>query len=153
MFNATICVCAMLVLSNTLPNTTDGGNTGLVRVNAAMFTVEEILRLRTNTDAGRSKYADFLQHYIPAIIGARKWSGVRQVMLVQECFTYSDEAFLLLCYECYQRKWIQECIYSTVEPDHQANNATTAMERVRADCLVLVSCFSTEHTSECTNNN
>jgi hypothetical protein len=138
----------MLVLANILPHTTANGNTGLVRVNAVMFTVEEVLRMRTTTVAGRAKYADFLQHYIPAIIGARKWSGVRQVMLVQECFTYSDEAFLLLCYE---RKWIQECIHSTVEPAHHANstgnvviNATTAMERVRADCL-LVSRF----TSNC----
>jgi hypothetical protein len=117
-------------------------------VNRLMFPVDEVLQLRTNTVSGRSKYAEFLQHYIPTIIGARKWSGVRQVMLVNECFTYSDEAFLLLCYECYQRKWLQEYIMgngkaSTPNDEHGHNrtaaigtNGASAMETVRADALV-----------------
>ena len=96
-----------------------------------MFTVDEVLRLRTNTVPGRTKYAEFLQHYIPSIIGSRKWSGVRQVMLVKDCFTYSDEAFLLLCYECYQRKWLHEYIVSNqhaAAPDNpQVNNTANAI--------------------------
>ena len=68
---------------------------GLVHGSKLMFAVDEVLQLRTGTVSGRSKYAEFLQHYIPSIIGSRKWSGVRQHRLVKECFTYSDEAFLL----------------------------------------------------------
>ena len=74
--NTAICCCFVSV-------------SGLVRANRSMFPVDEVLRLRTNTESGRLKYVEFLQHYIPTIIGARKWSGVRQVMLVNECFTYS----------------------------------------------------------------
>ena len=112
-----------------------------------MFPVDKVLRLRTNTVSGRSKYLEFLHHYIPTIIGARKWSGLRQVKLVNECFTYSDEAFLLLCYECYQRKWLQEYMADNgqpVTPDDEATNRPTArpaaMETVSGltiTCLML----------------
>jgi hypothetical protein len=113
---------------------------GLVRVNKIMFTVDEVLRLRTNTDSGRTKYAEFLQHFIPSVIGSRKWSGVRQVMLVKDCFTYSDEAFLLLCYECYQRKWLHEYIVSNqhaAAPDNpQVNNTANAITNATAMAMV-----------------
>ena len=101
-----------------------------------MFAVDEVLQLRTGTVSGRSKYAEFLQHYIPSIIGSRKWSGVRQHRLVKECFTYSDEAFLLLCYECYQRKWLHEYMADnrqSLVPNQTVNSMTraTAIETVR----------------------
>ena len=128
--NTAICCCFVSV-------------SGLVRANRSMFPVDEVLRLRTNTESGRLKYVEFLQHYIPTIIGARKWSGVRQVMLVNECFTYSDEAFLLLCYECYHRKWLQEYTTGNGQPsasdDEQANNRTTATATNGAAAMEMVS--------------
>jgi hypothetical protein len=65
--------------------------------------------MRTCHEENHNHYAEFMQNYVPAIAGVKHWSAVRQIEPLGSCITYSDEAFLLLCYECYQRKWAREC--------------------------------------------
>lgn len=60
--------------------------------------------MRTCDEENHNHYAEFMQNYVPAIAGVKHWSAVRQIEPLGSCITYFDEAFLLLCYECYQRK-------------------------------------------------
>lgn len=56
----------------------------------------------------RVLYIHFLDHFIPNVIGCTPWKRNRSLNNLGDYFTISDEAFLLLCYECYHDKWIYD---------------------------------------------
>jgi hypothetical protein len=53
-------------------------------------------------------YIDFLDTTIKAVVGYSKYKENWITRPFSECFTYTDEAYLMLCMETYQRKWEHE---------------------------------------------
>ena len=56
----------------------------------------------------RHLYVHFLDRFVPAVLGTNKWKKDRMTKPLSEYFTISDEAFLLLSYECYNAKWVNQ---------------------------------------------
>ena len=57
-------------------------------------------------------YMGFLINFVHTVVGTQSWVANRDVRLLSHYFTVTDEAFLLLCVECYESKW-----KSAVEPN------------------------------------
>ena len=64
-----------------------------------------IHKKRSNRDAD---YLYFLLSYVPALVGYKTWRNHRLASDLDQYFTNSDEAFLLLCYESYGAKWLHD---------------------------------------------
>ena len=57
---------------------------------------------------GRSQYIHFLDTFVSAGIGCKKWKNNRLLKPLSDYFSISDEAFVLLTYDCYNEKWTHE---------------------------------------------
>ena len=53
-------------------------------------------------------YLYFLLNYVPALVGYKTWRNQRLTSDLDQYFTNSDKAFLLLCYESYGAKWLHD---------------------------------------------
>ena len=58
--------------------------------------------------ASRIQYLFFLDCFVSAVIGVKKWKQNRMSKPFSEYVSISDEAFLLLLYESYNSKWVHE---------------------------------------------
>lgn len=74
----------------------------LVEFGGRAMPMDVILQKRSNKG---NDYLYFLLKFVPALVGYRTWVDIRLKTGLEEYFTNSDEAFLLLCYECYGEKW------------------------------------------------
>ena len=74
----------------------------LVEFGGRAMPMDVILQKRSNKG---NDYLYFLLKFVPALVGYRTWVDSRLKTGLEEYFTNSDEAFLLLCYECYGEKW------------------------------------------------
>lgn len=70
------------------------------------FDLDVIKNMREK--GSRVLYVHFLDRFVPAIVGSTTWKRLRLQKTLDEYFTVTDEAFLLLCYDCYSDKWVQD---------------------------------------------
>ena len=70
------------------------------------FSLTTLQNLRSKES--RSQYIHFLDRFVAAGIGCKKWKDNRLLKSLSQFFSISDEAFVLLTYECYSAKWTHE---------------------------------------------
>jgi hypothetical protein len=78
----------------------------LTQKQGSHFDLPMVEKLRSKDS--RSCYVHFVDRFVPAAIGYRKWKENRLLLPLSEYFSISDEAFMLLCYDCYNTKWMDE---------------------------------------------
>ena len=72
--------------------------------NGKKFALSNITKLRSKES--RIEYIHFLDRFASAMIGKIEWNAKRMLQPLGTYFSISDEAFLLVAYDCYQAKWI-----------------------------------------------
>ena len=71
--------------------------------NGGRFDLNVIQHMRSA--GSRKQYVYFLARFVPAVIGCKEWKDNRMKNPLCEFLSISDEAFLLLVYESYHKKW------------------------------------------------
>ena len=79
-----------------------------------------IHKKRSNRD---TDYLYFLLNYVPALVGNKTWRKHRLTSDLDQYFTNSDEAFLLLCYEIYGAKWFHDYTATTMGESDEEDTA------------------------------
>ena len=64
-----------------------------------------ILKKQSNRD---TDYIHFLLNYVPVLVGSRTWRNHWLTSDLNQYFTNSEKAFLLLCYKSYGAKWLHD---------------------------------------------
>ena len=88
------------------------------RKKGSQFDLNIIQNMRSK--GSRIQYLFFLDCFVSAVIGVKKWKEKRMSKPFSEYVSISDEAFLLLLYESYNSKWVHK-----YKLDNQLYNDTT----------------------------
>ena len=67
-----------------------------------------------------NEYKAILDKTLQCIVSAHKYKKNRLTTLLSEWFTFTDEAFLLVCLESYRRKWTYEYTEEFGTPEEKA---------------------------------
>ena len=76
------------------------------RKKGSQFDLNLLQNMRSK--ASRIPYVFFLDCFVSAVIGVKKWKQNQMSKPFSEYVSISDEAFLLLLYESYNSKWVHE---------------------------------------------
>jgi len=93
-----------------------------------------------------ASYIKFVDHFMPAIKGEKRWGLMRQECCLGEgsrkfCFsdhaTISDEAFLIVCIENYSSVWDHDIAEQSVHEDGEDRDVFVGA-KVRSDLFLIV---------------
>jgi hypothetical protein len=96
----------------------------ILEVTKQEFSLDSIKGMRTIVS--RAAYIELLDCLARAVVGRKRYMENRTTTPLSEWFTYTDEAFLLLCLESYVPKWNRA--WARQQQQGQQQNVTAADE-------------------------
>ena len=104
--------CPIIALKKDISDADEGGDSewpckleAVLKMRAVEHVKPANKKLRVTTMIFNPEYEDFIEHFLPAVVGKRKWESEKAHDLLSDIVTPSAEAFAFLLYENNFLKW------------------------------------------------